>query len=256
MSTHDWLERRIRIGTLAVDRVTLEQALDAIDTLVRLGEGGTVFTPNVDHVVQAEHNARFRQAYAGVSLSLADGVPLLWAGRFLKTPFPAKVSGSDLIWPLMRRAAERGHRIYFLGGSPGAGELAREKLLAELPTLKVVGIDSGRIDVNGDAEAQAPILSRIAAAAPDILLVALGAPKQELWSVEQRAGLGSAVCVGVGASLDFVAGTLRRAPRWMSDAGLEWAFRLAQEPRRLASRYLLRDPEFFGIVARQALAAR
>jgi len=256
VNADNWLERRTRIGALAVDRVTLEQALDAIDALVRAGQGGTVFTPNVDHIVQAEHDARFREAYSGVSLSLADGVPVLWAGRFLNTPFPAKVSGSDLMWPLMRRAAERGHRVYFLGGSPGAAELAREKLLAELPSLQIVGIDSGRIDINAGAEAQAPILDRIAAAKPHIVLVALGAPKQEIWSFEQRAQLGSAVCVGVGASLDFVAGTLRRAPRWMSEAGLEWAFRLAQEPRRLASRYLLRDPEFFGIVARQALAAR
>jgi N-acetylglucosaminyldiphosphoundecaprenol N-acetyl-beta-D-mannosaminyltransferase len=120
--------------------------------------------------------------------------------------------------------------------------------------LRIVGIDSGRIDVNGGPEVQRPILDRIAAAQPDLLLVALGAPKQELWSHEQRAGLGSAVAVGVGASLDFIAGAQRRAPRWMSESGLEWAYRLAQDPKRMASRYLLRDPQFFGIVAKQLLA--
>ncbi len=246
---------RVRIGGLHVDVVNMAGALDAIDALVAAKAGGTVFTPNVDHVVQVEHDARFRAAYDQVSLSLADGMPLMWASRLLKTPLPEKVSGSDLILPLMRRAAERGHRVYFLGGAEGAAELAKQKLLEQFPTLQVVGIDSPRIDVNGGAEVQAPILERIGDARPDLLLVALGAPKQEIWSHEQRAALGSAVAIGVGASLDFIAGAQTRAPKWMSDAGLEWAYRLAQDPRRMASRYLLRDPEFFGIVARQMLAS-
>jgi N-acetylglucosaminyldiphosphoundecaprenol N-acetyl-beta-D-mannosaminyltransferase len=254
VSSRPWLASRIRIGTLPVDGVDLQGALDAIDDLVREKQGGRVFTPNVDHVVQAENDPRFRAAYQDVSLSLVDGMPLLWASRLLKTPLPEKVSGSDLIMPLMRRAAERGYRVYFLGGAAGAAELARQRLEQELPDLRVVGIDSGRIDVNGTPEAQRPILDRIGAAAPDLLLVALGAPKQELWSHEQRAALGSAVAIGVGASLDFIAGAQRRAPRWMSDSGLEWAYRLAQDPRRMASRYLLRDPQFFGIVAKQMLS--
>ncbi len=245
---------RIRIGSLWVDRVDFEGALDAIDDLVRAQRGGTVFTPNVDHVVQAEHDPRFRAAYDAVSLSLADGMPVLWAARALNKPLPEKVSGSDLILPLMRRAAERGYRVYFLGGAPGAAQLARQKLLEELPALQVVGIDDGRIDVDGSPDVQRPILERINAAKPDLLLVALGAPKQELWAHEQRASLGNTVSIGVGASLDFIAGSQRRAPRWMSNAGLEWAYRLGQDPKRLASRYLLRDPQFFGIVAKQLLA--
>jgi len=246
---------RVRIGGLHVDVVDMAGALDAIDALVAAKAGGTVFTPNVDHVVQVEHDPRFRAAYDAVSLSLADGMPLLWAARLLKTPLPEKVSGSDLILPLMRRAAERGHRVYFLGGAEGAAALAKHRLLEQFPALQIVGVDPARVDVNGSAEVQAPILERIAAATPDLLLVALGAPKQEIWSHEQRASLGSAVAIGVGASLDFIAGAQTRAPKWMSDSGLEWAYRLAQDPRRMASRYLLRDPQFFGIVARQVLAS-
>ena len=247
--------QRVRIGALKVDVLNLAGALDAIDALVAAKAGGTVFTPNVDHVVQVEHDPRFRAAYDQVSLSLVDGMPLLWAARLLKTPLPEKVSGSDLILPLMQRAAQRGHRVYFLGGADGAAELAKQKLLVDLPSLQIVGVDPARIDVNGGPEVQAPILERIRAANPDLLLVALGAPKQEIWSHEQRAALGSAVAIGVGASLDFIAGAQTRAPKWMSDSGLEWAYRLAQNPRRMASRYLLRDPEFFGIVARQMLAS-
>lgn len=256
MSTRPWLEHRIRIGSLPVDNVTMAGALDAIDDLVRAKQGGTVFTPNVDHVVQAEHDPRFRSAYEGVSLSLVDGMPLLWASRLLKRPLPEKVSGSDLIMPLMRRAAERGHRVYFLGGAPGSAELAKQKLIAQLPALQVVGIDDGRIDPDGTPAQQKLILDRIGTAQPDLLLVALGAPKQELWAHEQRESLGQAVTIGVGASLDFIAGSQRRAPAWMSRAGLEWAYRLGQDPKRMATRYLLRDPEFFGILAKQMLAAR
>jgi N-acetylglucosaminyldiphosphoundecaprenol N-acetyl-beta-D-mannosaminyltransferase len=242
---------RIQIGSLPVDSVSLSQALDAIDSLVSTGQGGTVFTPNVDHVVQAEHDPRFRKAYDAVSLSLVDGMPLMWASRWLKTPLPEKISGSDLVRPLMQRAAERGHRVYFLGGAPGAAELAKQKLLDEFPRLQVVGVDAPRIDVNAPPDVQRAILERIVEAKPHLLLLALGAPKQEIWGHEQRFNLPGVVVVGVGASLEFIAGTVRRAPPWISNLGLEWLYRLLQEPRRLAGRYLLRDPQFFRIVARQ-----
>ncbi|MEO6603789.1 MAG: WecB/TagA/CpsF family glycosyltransferase [Polyangiaceae bacterium] len=242
---------RIRIGSLPVDSVNLGQALDVIDSLVQQRQGGTVFTPNVDHVVQAEHDPRFRAAYDAVSLSLVDGMPLMWAARWLKTPLPEKISGSDLVLPLMRRAAERGHRVYFLGGAPGAAELAKQKLLLELPQLKIVGVDAPRVNVDAPPEAQRAILERITQANPDLLLLALGAPKQEIWGHEQSPNLHGVVVIGVGASLEFIAGTVRRAPRWISNIGMEWLYRLLQEPRRLAGRYLLRDPQFFRIIARQ-----
>ena len=125
----------------------------------------------------------------------------------------------------------------------------RERILRrELPDLKIVGLDAPRINVDSISE---DVLSRIRDAKPDLVLVALGAPKQEIFSHEQREALKPAVLLGIGASLDFIAGSRRRAPRWVSSAGLEWLYRLAQEPRRLAGRYLLRDPQFLWIVGRQ-----
>jgi len=244
---------RIRVGKLPIDAVSFEGALDVIDQLVRAGDGGTVFTPNVDHIVMAEHDPRFQKAYQAASLSLVDGTPVMWASRLLGTPLPAKVSGSDLIMPLMERAAERGYRVYFLGGAPGVAELARDKLQVALPAIQIVGIDASRIDVNGDMNDADDVVNRIRDARPDLVLVALGAPKQELWSQARLHLLKPAVLIGVGASLDFVAGVQKRAPRWMSTAGVEWLYRLAQEPRRLAGRYLLRDPEFCWILLRQLL---
>jgi N-acetylglucosaminyldiphosphoundecaprenol N-acetyl-beta-D-mannosaminyltransferase len=245
---------RVRVGKLPIDVVDFEGALDAIDELVRAGNGGTVFTPNVDHIVMAEHDERFRQAYEGASLSLVDGTPVLWASRLLRTPLPMKVSGSDLVMPLMERAAERGYRVYFLGGAPGVAEMAREKLVSALPSIQIVGMDAARIDVSGDMSAIDDVVERIRNARPDLVLVALGAPKQEIWSQARLALLKPAVLIGVGASLDFVAGIQKRAPRWMSTMGVEWLYRLAQEPRRLAGRYLLRDPEFCWILLRQLLS--
>jgi len=239
------------MGKLDIDVVDFEGALDAIDRLVGARAGGTVFTPNVDHVVMAEHDARFREAYSAAALSLVDGTPVLWASRLLRTPLPAKISGSDLVMPLMRRAAERGYRVYFLGGMPGVADLARSKLEALLPTIQIVGTDASRIDVNTPSDQLDEVAERIRKAAPDLVLVALGAPKQEIWSHLRTEILKPAVLIGVGASLDFVAGIQKRAPRWMSSVGLEWLYRLAQEPRRLAARYLLRDPEFCLILLRQ-----
>jgi N-acetylglucosaminyldiphosphoundecaprenol N-acetyl-beta-D-mannosaminyltransferase len=240
----------ISIGALTVHPVTRAAALDAIEALVRSGEGGAVFTPNVDHVVLADEDARMRTAYARVSLSLADGMPLVWALRLLGHAVPEKVSGSDMVPAVLARAAERGWRVYFFGGGPGVASLARDKLREILPALQVVGVDAPRVDVDAPAEARADSLERIREVAPDLVLVALGAPKQEIWIDLVREQLRPAVLFGVGASLDFVAGTLPRAPRWMSQSGLEWLFRLAREPGRLWRRYLLRDPKFLLIVGR------
>jgi N-acetylglucosaminyldiphosphoundecaprenol N-acetyl-beta-D-mannosaminyltransferase len=216
---------------------------------VAAGEGGAVFTPNVDHVVLAHENPRLREAYARSSLSLADGMPLLWTARALGTPLPEKVSGSDFVGPLLERAAARGWRVYFLGGGPGVAALARDRTLERLPGLQIVGIDAPRIDVDESPEQREPVVARVRAAKADLVLVGLGAPKQELWIDQVRSALEPAVLLGVGASLDFLAGTIPRAPRWMSRSGLEWLYRLGREPGRLWRRYLVRDPKFLLVMA-------
>ncbi len=247
--------RRLDLGPLGVDPVTQEGALDRIEALVRAGRGGRVFTPNVDHVVIAERHAEFREAYAAAELSLADGMPILWAARLLGAPLPAKVSGSDLLVPLVERAAARGWRVYLVGAAPGVAAEAATRLTARFPGLTIVGVDSPFVKLDGpDPEGEAA-LSRVAAARADLVLIAFGAPKQELWMHRNRAAFGAAVAVGVGASLDFVAGRIRRAPRWMQRAGLEWSWRLLREPRRLWRRYLVDDRRFLPIVWR-ALRAR
>lgn len=231
----------------------MAQAIDSIVQLVRDGRGGTVFTPNVDHVVQAEHDASFREAYGRATLSLVDGTPVLWAAKLLGTPLPEKLSGSDLFEPLVARAAKEKLRVVLLGGGPGVAELAAKNLNARLPELEIVDTLAPRIGLSATDE-ERECVERLVKAKADLIFVCLGAPKQELFSDRNRQRLAPAVLIGFGAAVDFAAGTMPRAPAWMSKAGLEWAFRLGREPRRLAARYLLRDPEFFKIVAVQKLS--
>jgi N-acetylglucosaminyldiphosphoundecaprenol N-acetyl-beta-D-mannosaminyltransferase len=238
--------RRLRIGTIWVDALTFEGALDEIVRLVNRRRGGAVFTPNVDHILQAESNHLFRRAYDRVDLSLADGMPLVWAARLLGCPLPERVAGSDLLLPLLKLAARYQWRVYLLGGASGVAEAAATLLAADLG-VAVVGWDDCRIESDGSDLAGGSV-ERARAAKPDLILVALGPPKQELWIDRAAAEIRPAVAIGVGASLDFITGRYRRAPRWMSRAGLEWAFRLGQEPRRLWRRYLLEGPGFIRVV--------
>jgi N-acetylglucosaminyldiphosphoundecaprenol N-acetyl-beta-D-mannosaminyltransferase len=248
--------RRVRVGGLPIDRLTLDGAIDAIEGLVSSGRGGAVFTPNVDHVVEYQDNARLREAYEAASLSLVDGVPVLWASHLLGEPLPEKVSGSDLVVPLLRQAAKLGWRVFLLGGGDGVAEMAKRSLEDSVPGIAVVGALSPRIDMRQESAVRAPIVEAIGRAAPHLVIVALGAPKQELFIHEARAALRPAVLLGLGASLDFIAGTVPRAPAWMSRSGLEWLFRLSREPRRLWRRYLVRDPRFLLILARSVRDAR
>jgi N-acetylglucosaminyldiphosphoundecaprenol N-acetyl-beta-D-mannosaminyltransferase len=246
----------VTLGPLRVDAVTRQEAIRSVEALVQGGQGGVVFTPNVDHVVLADENASMREAYSRASLSLADGVPLLWAARLLGQPLPEKVSGSDVVPLLLERAADLAWRVYFLGGAPGVAALARDKLHEQLPHLQVVGVDAPMIDAADTPERTQAIVERIRATNPHLVFVALGAPKQEIWIDRVREQLRPSVLLGVGASLDFVAGTVPRAPQWVSRVGLEWLFRLSREPRRLWRRYLVRDPKFVVILGRTMMHAR
>jgi N-acetylglucosaminyldiphosphoundecaprenol N-acetyl-beta-D-mannosaminyltransferase len=239
--------QRLRVGHLWIDEVTFQGALDAVAALVRAKKGGRVFTPNVDHVVLAQEHEVFREAYARADLSLVDGMPLVWVSGLLGLKLPEKISGSDLIYPLLEQAGKLKHRVYLLGGAEGVAEkaaaIAREKY-----GVVVVGTDSPRISADGGGEGLALALERIVKAKPDLLLVALGSPKGELLIHRIADDIRPTVAVGVGASLDFVAGTVKRAPRWVSKSGLEWLYRLTKEPKRLWRRYLVNDPKFLGIL--------
>ncbi|MFT3710215.1 MAG: WecB/TagA/CpsF family glycosyltransferase [Archangium sp.] len=240
--------KRLTIGKVPIDVLTFAEALDSIDALVTAKQGGFVFTPNIDHVVTVDDHPEFAAAYAKASLSLADGMPVVWASRLLEHRLPEKISGSDLVGPLLERAAQKKWRVAFLGAGPGVAEKAA-KIVHEKYGTDVVYTEAPMVKLDDAAQLDG-IAQRLSAAKADLVLMAFGAPKQELLIAKIADSVKPAVLLGIGASLDFIAGTVKRAPVVMQKTGLEWLYRLGQEPRRLWRRYLINDPKFLLILAR------
>lgn len=228
------------LGT-PIDDLNLSEALDRIEQMIQVGRTSgrvhQVATVNADFVVQALFDPELRYLLQNADLLTADGMPLVWGIRLLGVPSPGRVTGADLVPALAERAAEHGLSIYFLGGAPGVAIRAADLLKKKYPQLKVAGVHSPSF--RPILEMDTSFLEEIRSARPDILLVAFGNPKQEKWIGMYGRQLGIPVMIGVGGSLDFVAGQTRRAPEWMQRAGLEWLYRLLQEPRRLLRRYVI-----------------
>ena len=215
---------------------TLAETLAAIDDLIKTGRPAYFITANTHYAMLTESDASLRAINARAAFILADGAPLVWASRLQGSPLPERVAGSDLIYELSATAARKGYRLFFLGGAEGVAEEAARRLGVRYPGLQVVGTECPPFRELTDREQDA-LIARIRSTGPDILFVAFGQPKGERWIDRHLAELGVPVSVQVGASLDFAAGRVRRAPRWMQKAGLEWAFRLGLEPTRLFARY-------------------
>lgn len=216
---------------------THKQALDQIEALVVAGRPTFFITANLNYAMLADRDSRLRELNTQAAFLLADGMPLVWWSRLGRRRLPERVAGSDLIYSLCERAAVRGFRIYLLGAGPGVADAAAEVLESRFPALQIVGTEVPPFRALNEFERNEQT-ARIRAANPHILIVAFGQPKGELWIAENLERLGMPLAVQVGASLDFVAGRVRRSPRWMQKTGLEWLYRLAQEPRRLLGRYL------------------
>lgn len=244
---------KINICNVIIDNLSMEEAIRSIEALVKKKKPAIVVTPNIDHIIKLQKDTNFREIYKNASLVLADGMPLLWAARFLGGSLKEKVSGSDLFLKLCELAAEKGHRLFFLGGRPGAALKASEILKDKYPNIQIIGTYSPPFDFENDKAENDKVVRMIKNAKPDILFVGLGAPKQEKWIYKHRNEYQVPVSIGIGASFEFVAGIVKRAPVWMQKAGLEWLWRLIQEPKRLWKRYLVDDMKFFWLVFKQKL---
>ena len=247
---------RVQVTGVRIDNLSMAEAVEAVDRMLREKRCGYAVTPNVDHLVRLRRDPEFRHIYENAALVLADGMPIVWASRLLGTPLKERVAGSDLFPRVCELAARRGYRLFFLGGRPGAASRAAERLRARHPAIRIVGTYAPPYGFEGDPRENATIAAMVADAHPDVLFVGLGAPKQEKWMARMRPRLEPPVLVGVGAAFDFIAGLKRQAPPWMQRRGLEWAFRLSQEPLRLLPRYLRYNPAFVAAFARQYLRER
>jgi N-acetylglucosaminyldiphosphoundecaprenol N-acetyl-beta-D-mannosaminyltransferase len=230
----------------------VEHILDALES----GRGGWVVTPNLDILRMLSASRALWTLFRKADLLVADGMPIVWASRILGDPLPERVAGSSLISSLSAGAARRGRSVYLLGGNPGSAEACARELVRRSPGLRVAGTDCPPHGFERDPREIRRIAGRLARARPDIVYVALGCPKQEHLIQHLRPAAPGAWYLGVGISFSYVAGDVRRAPAWMRRWGLEWIFRLAQEPRRLARRYLRNDIPFGLRLAGLALWAR
>lgn len=253
--------KRVDLMGLPVDQLNEAETIETVLDAVGAGRGGCLFTPNLHHM-QAYANGADGEVYErssklpGARLVVADGMPLIWASRLRGTPLPERVAGSNLIWSLTAGAAQRGASIFLLGGNPGAAEACAERMRAEYPDVRIAGLTSPPHGFDKDERAISEIVATLRAAAPEIVYLALGFPKQEELALELARHLPATWFVGVGISFSFVSGEVQRAPRWMQAAGLEWIHRLVQEPRRLFRRYLIDGLPFAARMFTHALRSR
>jgi N-acetylglucosaminyldiphosphoundecaprenol N-acetyl-beta-D-mannosaminyltransferase len=210
--------------------------LQLVDGLIDRAAPGYFITANLHYAMLTDRESRLAEVNRRAAFLVADGMPLVWYSRLLGRPLPERVTGADSIYRLCQQAARRGHRVFLLGGAPEVARQAAENLRRLSPGLRIVGIETPMLSELSPQE-HARLIRRIRHARPDLLFVAFGQPRGELWLAENVDALGVPACVQVGASFDFVAGRVARAPKWMRRIGAEWTYRIWREPRRMVPRY-------------------
>ncbi len=232
------MAERVNILGVDVDAVTMAEAVDVVRRAMDTRAGVMVATANAEMLMRATHDEELRRILNASALVVPDGAGTVWAARHLGHAMPERVAGYDLAQELLRRAPAEGRRVYFFGAAPGVAEKAKAKAEQLYPGIEIVGVRNGFFSPADNAA----IIAEIRAARPDLLLVALGVPKQEKWIAAHLAELDVPVAIGVGGTLDVMAGVMKRAPHWMQRAKLEWLFRGLMQPKRAGR--LLALPKF------------
>lgn len=227
---------RLNIMGVDFDSLTLSEAVDRAEALISERRAAYVVTPNPEIVITCWENTDAMEAVQNADLVLPDGVGVVYGATILGTPLKGKLPGIDFATELMRRMAKRCGRVYLLGAKPGVAEMAGERLTEQFPGLIVCGTHDGYF------QEDAPVIDEINALQPDLLLVCLGAPKQEIWMLRNRSALKVGLMAGLGGSLDVFAGTVKRAPAFFQKLGLEWFYRLIKEPWRF--KRMMKLPKF------------
>jgi N-acetylglucosaminyldiphosphoundecaprenol N-acetyl-beta-D-mannosaminyltransferase len=249
--------QRFVVDQVSVDRMTMDHA--ATWVVHRLMHRGAlppllIVGPNAQLVTLAARDRRFAEALRAADLSVPDGISVVLAARLLERPIPERVTGGDLMERLCAESARHGFSVFFLGGLPEAAAMAAAKFRRRYPTLRIAGTYCPPRGFERDSMESAHIRRLIKDAAPDLLCVAFGAPKQEIWMHENCPSLPIGAAIAVGAALDTQAGLRKRAPRWTHAIGMEWLYRLTREPKRLWRRYLFGNTRFVLLVLRQWVA--
>lgn len=239
---------KMKFMSIQIDNLTMQETLNEIDRLVVNNEKSYIVTPNVDHIVKLEKDKELKQVYENAALVLADGKPLIWISKLYKNPIKEKISGSDLFPLMCEMAANKKYSMFFLGAAEGVANRAAYNLKQKYNELNVVGTYSPPYGFEKNDKEIERIIRMINDAKPDILIVGLGCPKQEKFIYRYKEQLNVPLSLGLGASLDFEAENIKRAPKWMANHGLEWLYRMMQDPKRLIKRYLIDDVEIIKLI--------
>lgn len=231
-----------------VNNITMEEAINEIEQKIINKEKSYVVAINVDVVMKMEDDLLLREISDKADLTVVDGKPLIWISKIKKNPIKEKISGSDLVPKLCELANEKGYSIFIIGGKDGVAEQAKQKLEENYKKIKIVGTYSPDLGFESDEKELKNINSIISKAKPDLLFVCFGCPKQEKWIYNNIDKYNAKVSICAGATVDFLAGNVKRAPKWMSNCGLEWFYRFLQEPKRLFKRYFIDDMKIIRLI--------
>lgn len=241
-------KNRIKFLNTYVDNITKSEAIELTNTLIKDGEYHYVVTPNVDHIVRIEKDNEFKKIYENADLILTDGKPLIWISKFLNNPIKEKISGSDFFPMVCELASKKRYSIFLLGAAEGVALKAAENLKIKYNGLNIVGTYSPSYGFENNEKEIRYIINLINEKKPDILAVGLGSPKQEKFIYKYKAKIEVPISLAIGASIDFEAGEISRAPKFMQNVGLEWFYRFLKEPKRMFKRYFIDDMQILKIV--------
>ncbi len=228
---------RIKFLNTHIDNITMNEAVYSAKKLIERKNCSYIVTPNLDHIVILDKDQEFKDIYDNADLILADGKPLIWISKLLKTPIVEKISGSDFFPQMCEMCAQNGFSIFILGAAEGVADKAAKKLCAKYEGLKIAGTYSPPVGFEDDFVELKKIEKIVMESKPDVLAVSLGSPKGEKFIYRYLKEYNISLGISIGATIDFEAGNVRRAPRWMANHGLEWLFRITQDPKRLIKRY-------------------
>lgn len=224
-----------------VNNMSMDETLHAIENMIAENKKSYVVAVNVDVIMKIESDSKLKKIVREADLVLVDGQPLVWIAKWHKKPVKAKVSGSDLVPELCKVAAIKGYSLFIIGGAEGIAERARKNLENKFPRIQIVATYAPPFGFEKNDVEQTKINEMISKAHPDILIACFGCPKQEKWIYDNYLKYNATVSICAGATVDFLADNVKRAPKWMSEHGFEWLFRIAQDPKRLIKRYLVDD---------------
>lgn len=241
------MEKQALLNTF-INNVTMSETVEAIEQMIAADKKSYVVAINVDVVMKIEADPYLKKIVDDADMVLVDGKPLVWISKLHGRPLKEKVSGSDLVPLLCEVAAKNGYKVFIIGGKEGCAERAKQRLEEKLPDIKIVGTYAPPFGFEKDDAELERINRMISQAHPDLLITCFGCPKQEKWIYENIEKYDAKVSICAGATVDFLAGNVTRAPRWMSEHGLEWFYRFLQEPRRMFRRYFVDDMKIIGLI--------